>query len=91
MAKIDCLTTDDLYSNINIQEYFDYGPLLSLIDDNKFAKIVEINYLYDEVKNIYGIEDLLANLTKDYEYNLKAYTKVFSQRNFSSKGIYIDI
>ncbi|NLW23030.1 MAG: diguanylate cyclase [Tissierellia bacterium] len=84
--KIDCLTTDDLYSNINIQEYFDYGPLLSLIDDNKFAKIVEINYLYDEFKNIYGIEDLLANLTKDYEYNLKLILKYLAKETLAQRG-----
>ncbi len=84
--RLDCICIDDIGPNDNIEKYFDYNSLFSLIDDSQFTKITEMNYLYEETKDIFTIEDLIKNLTNDYKYNLKLILKYISKEAFAQRG-----
>ncbi|HSH36629.1 tetratricopeptide repeat-containing diguanylate cyclase, partial [Schnuerera sp.] len=84
--KLDCICIDDLNSEEPIEKYFDYNSLFSFMDDSQFAKITEINYLYEETKGIFSIEDLVKSLTDNYKYNLKLILKYIAKKTFAKRG-----
>lgn len=84
--RLDCTCIDDLNPEDNIEKYFDYNSLFNLIDDSQFTRITEINYLYEETKGIFSVEDLIQSLTNDYNYNLKLILKYISKETFAQKG-----
>ena len=84
--KIHYNYIDDLDPDDNIEKYFDYEPLLSLMNDEEFTKITEINYTHEETKDIYSIETLISKLTNDYEYNLKLILRYLAKETFAQRG-----
>ncbi|MCF6466709.1 diguanylate cyclase domain-containing protein [Clostridium sp. Cult2] len=84
--RLDYTCIDDIKPEDSIENYFDYNSIFSLIDDSQFTRITEINYLYEETKGIFNIEDLIKNLTNDYKYNLKLILKYISKETFAQRG-----
>ena len=81
--EISYIHIEDLNFEDDIEKYFNYEPLLSLISDEEFAKIMETNYVYEEIKEVDSIEILISKLTSDYEYNLKLILKYLAKETFA--------
>ncbi|NMB28114.1 MAG: diguanylate cyclase [Tissierellia bacterium] len=84
--EISYIHIEDLNFEDNIEKYFEYESLLSLMSDEEFARITETNYVYDEIKEIDSIETLISKLTSDYEHNLKLILRYLAKETFAQTG-----
>ena len=84
--KIEYITTDDLDSKESIEDYFDYSPLLSLVDDESFKEIVEPYYDYEGIEEVEDIETLISRLTDDYGYNIDLILKYIAKETLAERG-----
>lgn len=92
--KSDYMKTDDIYTEDDIDVYFNDSSILKLMKDDQFTKLAESNFLYDEVKDINDIETLMIKLKDDYEYNLELILKFLARETLSQKGyilVYDDV
>lgn len=84
--KVDCIYLSDMDLNQGIEKYFDYRPLIDIMDDEDFKRITESNYYYEDIKDISNVETLMSNLTSDYEYNLNLILKYIGRETLAEKG-----
>lgn len=84
--KVDSIYIKDIDLDQNIEKYFDYRPLIAIMDDEDFNNIIESNYYYGDIKDISNIETLISNLTSDYEYNLNLILKYIGRETLAEKG-----
>lgn len=84
--KIKWIRLDELKDKDNIEKYFDYSSLLDLTDKIQFAKIVENNILYGDIKDILDIPSLISELTDDYKYNLELILKFIGKETLAQRG-----
>src|SRR5690606_7905830 len=46
----------------------------------------KLNYLYEDIKDVSSIEELIARLTNDYQFNLNLILKYLSKETLAQKG-----
>ena len=84
--RLNFVYIDDLKAEEPIDIYFDYNSIFDLIDDEHFIKITKLNYLYEDIKDVSSIEELIARLTNDYQFNLNLILKYLSKETLAQKG-----
>ena len=84
--KIVWTRLDELKREDNIEKYFDYSSLLDLMDKIQFAKLVEKNVLYGDIKDILDISNLIKELTDNYKYNLDLILKFICKETLAQRG-----
>lgn len=85
-VEVDCVYLDDIVLEKNIEGYFDYRSLISLIDEDDFRRITELSYPSDEIGDIANIETMMSKLTSDYEYNINIILKYLAKETLAQKG-----
>lgn len=78
--------SNKLHSIDSIDSYFDYSPLLEVINESQFAKLVKNNILYSDVKDINNIQTLMKSFKSDYRYNLKLILKYICKETLAQRG-----
>ena len=85
--EINYIYIDEIESQDKIKKYFDFSPLMELMNDEDFTKIKEVNrYIDEDVKDIENIDTLISKLTSDYETNLELILKFLAKETFAIKG-----
>ena len=78
--KLRNLKEEDLYN------YFDTTSIFKLLSNEEISKITKLDY-YGDAMDLNGIEDLLLNLTGDYQYNLDLIIKYISKNALAKMGM----
>ena len=85
--KINTICIDEIKSQDKIEKYFDYRPLIELMNDEDFAKIREVSrYINDDVKDIESLDILISKLTSNYKTNLELILKFLAKETFAIRG-----
>lgn len=84
--RVEFVQIDQLKSEEPVDQYFDYNIIFNFIDDAQFDNIIKLNCLYENIKHIRTIEDLINSLTNDYKHNLYLILQYLSKETLAQRG-----